>query len=85
MSSPGSPDRDSTEEHHENLGIGHAAGDILHDVSGVLGIKALTEVGGAVGDKVDHIVTDVEGLALEGVHAVENGKYTSNLAVACDS
>lgn len=73
MSSPGSPGRDSAgDDQLRDLGIGHAAGDILHDVSGVLGIRALTEVGGAVGDKVDHIVTDAEGLALEG------SKYTSN-------
>ena len=61
----------SDNEHDHDLGVGKAAGDIIGDVTSVLGISALTEVGHAMGDKVGGIVTNVEGFALGTVDNVE--------------
>ena len=57
--------------HEHELGVGKAAGDIIGDVTSVLGISALTEVGHAMGDRVGHAVSNVEELALGTVDNVE--------------
>eukprot|EP01043_Picozoa_sp_COSAG02_P076515 COSAG02_NODE_16291_length_1095_cov_2.688755_2_plen_211_part_01 len=69
---------EEAETHEHELGVGKAAGDIIGDVTSVLGITALTEVGHAMGDRVGGAVTTVEGLALGTVDNVE--KHVGKLA-----